>query len=157
MRVIKRVLATFSLRARVPSTSSSIWRSFSGSRCERAASLAGRRLRLVALAQYHIGAHQPQPSLEIGAVLLQPLGQPLDHAAHHGGALFGAEVVGGGHVLLVGPVCVRAALDPRQLAADELGPGRVAGAPRQHGAPDRGGVRGTAILLGGQRRGNSAP
>ena len=43
---------------------------------KRAAGVAGGGARLVLVAQHHIGAHQPQPSLDVGAVLLQPLGQP---------------------------------------------------------------------------------
>src|SRR5262245_31627733 len=50
------------------------------------AGLAGQRATriyhggagLVGLAQHHIGAHQPQPSLHVGAVAIEPLGEPLD-------------------------------------------------------------------------------
>ena len=72
-----------------PLTSSSIRRSLFGSLGERAPRIGGGGPRLVALAQHHIGAHQPQPSLDVGAVAVEPLGEPLDHAADHDVALLG--------------------------------------------------------------------
>jgi hypothetical protein len=37
--------------------------------------------RLVGLAEHHIGANEPQPSLDIGAaVAMQSLREPFDHA-----------------------------------------------------------------------------
>ena len=39
-----------------------------------------RALRLVAVAHYHIGPHQPQPSLDIVTVLLQSGGETVHHA-----------------------------------------------------------------------------
>src|SRR5437868_5899564 len=47
---------------------------------------------LVGFAQHHIGAHEPQPSLDVGAVAVQPFRQPLDHAFDHALALLGAHL-----------------------------------------------------------------
>ena len=52
--------------------------------------------RLVGVAQDHIGPYQPQPSLDVIAVLLQPGGQTIDHATDHGVAVGLLHVLGRG-------------------------------------------------------------
>src|ERR1700682_2946600 len=46
-----------------------------------------RALCLVAVPHDHIGADQPQPSLDVVAVLLQPAGEAFDHATDHRAAV----------------------------------------------------------------------
>ena len=48
---------------------------------ERTARVARRRPRFVGLAEHHVGSHQPQPTVDVGAVGRKPRGEPLDHAA----------------------------------------------------------------------------
>src|SRR5262249_50750545 len=93
---------------------------------ERTPGIAGGGPRLVGLAEDRIGAHQSEPSLDVGAVVMESLGETLDHAADHGVALLAAEL-GGGRNLLVAragaSVPARAAprrLDARQSAAHEI-------------------------------------
>src|SRR4051812_37634184 len=52
------------------------------------------RKRAVPVAQHRIGAHQPQPALDVRAVAVQPLCQALDHAADHGVAVFRLHLAG---------------------------------------------------------------
>src|SRR5260221_10863241 len=44
-------------------------------------SIGERALRLVAITHHHIRTHQPQPPLDIVAILLQSCRKTLDHAA----------------------------------------------------------------------------
>src|SRR5882672_1945607 len=69
---------------------------------ERAACVGRGILRLVALAQHHIRAHEPQPALHVGTVLAQARGEPLDHAARHLHALLRRHGGGRGHILGAG-------------------------------------------------------
>src|SRR4051812_28879724 len=46
----------------------------------RLARIGAGRPGLVAVTHHHIGTHQPEPSLDIVAVLLQAACQPIDHA-----------------------------------------------------------------------------
>src|SRR5262249_37044039 len=59
---------------------------------ERTPGFAGRGPRLVGLAEDHIGAHQPEPSLDVGAVVMESFGETLDHAADHGIALLAVQL-----------------------------------------------------------------
>src|SRR5262245_9227182 len=56
--------------------------------------------RLVGLPEHHIGAHEPQPPLDVGAVAVEPLGEPIDHALDHALALLRAELRRCGDLLL---------------------------------------------------------
>ena len=56
---------------------------------ERYPGLSPRDLIHLAIAQHHVGTHQPQPAFDVGAVASEPLGEPLDHAANHDGTLLG--------------------------------------------------------------------
>src|ERR1700740_3754904 len=49
--------------------------------------LRQRALRLILVAQYPIGPHQPQPSLDVVSVLLQSGRETLDHATDHRAAV----------------------------------------------------------------------
>src|SRR5882724_2498281 len=55
--------------------------------CNGLTGVRQRAFRLVGVAQDHIGPYQPQPSLHVIAVLLQPGGQTIDHATDHGVAV----------------------------------------------------------------------
>src|SRR5262249_36371210 len=61
---------------------------------ERTARIDDGGTRLIGLAEHHIRANEPQPSLDIGAVAMQPLGKPLDHTLNHGLALLGSQLRG---------------------------------------------------------------
>src|SRR6516165_7430146 len=61
---------------------------------ERTARIDDGGARLIGLAEHHIRANEPQPSLDIGAVAMQPLGKPLDHTLNHGLALLGSQLRG---------------------------------------------------------------
>src|SRR5262245_19093538 len=65
---------------------------------QRAAGIAGGGTGLVAVAQHHIGAQEPQPAVRVRAVALQPLGQPGHHAADHLAAVALAHLRGCVHV-----------------------------------------------------------
>src|SRR6266481_3697632 len=56
------------------------------------ASVGERAPCLVLIAHHHIGAHQPQPSLDVIAVLFQTNGEALDHATDHRAAVGLAHV-----------------------------------------------------------------
>src|SRR5262245_37430261 len=114
---------------------------------ERAAGVADRRERLLAFAQYHIGAHQPQPSLDVRSVAIEPLRKARHHADDHGHALLRGHLGRRRHVVLARPRAYGAATDPRDLAPDEVGPGRIGGRAGQHGAPDFGSRRRLAVLF----------
>src|SRR5215467_7256831 len=98
---------------------------------KRTARLANRRQCLVALTQYHIGAHQAQPPLEIRAVLVQPVSEPCDHGSDHRHLLFRPEFRCRRDVLLARS---RTAGHARDLLANEIGPGRVGRRRRHHSA-----------------------
>src|SRR4030081_3262027 len=108
-----------------------------------------RALRLVAVADYHIGTYQPQPSLDVVAILLQSRGETLDHATDHRAA------VGLGHVLGCGHRVVRqrrsgGTAGAHQRSLNHRAPRRIGWRSCQHRAPDRGGLRAAAVLLCGQ-------
>src|SRR6185437_4112090 len=88
--------------------------------------------RLVALAHHEIGAHQAQPAVDIVAVLLQPRGEALDHAADHGVAIAGVHILGRRHGL-VGKRGRRGCADPDQGVLQQRTPGRVSRRFLQHG------------------------
>src|SRR6266480_4074284 len=54
---------------------------------------------LFALAEDRISTHQPQPSVEIGAVAIETLGESGNHPAHHFGTLAGGKLGGSRHVV----------------------------------------------------------
>ena len=114
------------------------------------ASVTARR-RLVAIAHHHIGANQPQPSLDVVAILLQPRRQPVDHAADHRAAIGLIHVLGGGH----GVIRQRrrgCAADTYQRGLNQRPPWRIARRFRQHRSPDRCGIGVAAVLLGGNAK-----
>src|SRR5262245_51585029 len=116
-------------------------------RGERTARVRDRCQGLLALAEHHIGAHQPQPSLEVRSVAIEAFREPRNHGTGHGRALLSREIGGRGYVLLARARA--AARKPRDFATDELGPGRVGGSVCQNRAPDfDGGIR-PALLLSG--------
>src|SRR5262245_44103383 len=109
-----------------------------------AAGLADRSQGLVALTQYHIGAHQAQPSLEIGTVAVQTLGQLRYHVVHHNEPLLGGHLRCRCHIL-GGRAAAR---HSRDLLAYEISPWRIGRCRRQHGAPDLRSRGRPAVLLG---------
>src|SRR5205823_13131786 len=68
----------------------------------------------VPLAQYRIGAHQPQPSVEVGAIAIEALREPGDHPAYHLGTFIGAQLSGSCHLVSTRPARNRGrlSLDP---------------------------------------------
>src|SRR5262245_48731172 len=85
--------------------------------------------RLVGLPEHHIGANEPQPPLDVGAVAVEPLGEAIDHALDHELALLGAELRRCGDLLLARAAagaacrasrCAAGALDAGECAAHEV-------------------------------------
>src|SRR5882672_11501923 len=112
---------------------------------ERAARVTNCSQCLVAITEHHIGADEPLPSLDIRSIALQALRQPRHHGPHHGDLLFRRELRCRCHILRTR---TRSTGDPRDLLANELGPGRIGRCARQHGAPDLDSRRRLAVLLG---------
>src|SRR6187551_1962571 len=99
---------------------------------KRVACFGGGGLRLVALAEHHIGAQQPLPSVDIAAVFLETSGEPRDHAADHVAAVLLAHLRGGGDIGRARPrgggsrsSIRRRLLDAGQRTPHGFGPRRV--------------------------------
>src|SRR5262245_21812889 len=67
--------------------------------CQRLARVGRGGQRLVAVAQHHIGAQQPQPAFDVGTLARQALGEPRHHAAHHLVALLRRQLARGRDIL----------------------------------------------------------
>src|ERR1700676_2887380 len=80
--------------------------------------------RLVAVAHHHIGPHQPQPSLDIVAILLQPRRKTIDHATDHRAAVGLVHFLGRGHRAVRQGWRWRTA-DPHQCRLNQPPPWRV--------------------------------
>src|SRR5712691_4077653 len=127
---------------------------------ERLAGVEGGGARIVPLAQHTIGAHEPEPALDIGAVALQALGEPRDHAAHHLAALLRRELGGRGHILFAGSwtglartsfarLGTSTAFEARQRMLDVVDPRRARRRLGDKIAPDRGGLGALSVLVRG--------
>ena len=133
------------------------WRKRSASLATAWRASTERARRLVALAHHHIGPHQPQPSLDIVAVLLQPGGEPLDHAADHGAAVGFVHVLGGGHRRRWTAPARAATADPRQRRLHQRPPRRIRRRLRQHARARSRPRQRRGRPARRQARGNSSP
>src|SRR5271170_3364761 len=110
-----------------------------GSVDQRALGVGGSVLGLVALTEHHIGAHQAEPAVDVGAVTVQPVGETCDHAADHVAALVVAQIGRRGDIVgaRTGSGDLRSGRPRQRLAyeLDPLRPGRRIGEQR---APHRG-------------------
>src|SRR5262245_10920170 len=116
--------------------------------------------RLVGLPEHHIGANEPQPPLNVGAVAVEPLCEAIDHTLDHELALFRAELRRCGDLLLARAAAGTAARDRRtgptgaldagERAAHEIDPGRARRSGLDQRAPRRSGADAVAVLLGRQ-------
>ena len=59
---------------------------------QRATGVGARGFRLVVLVQRAIGAHQLDPTLDVGAVLFQAIGKPTQHRVHRSFVLPGGQL-----------------------------------------------------------------
>src|SRR3981189_1300352 len=111
---------------------------------------------LIAIAHDQISPHQPQPSFNVVAVLLQPAGEPLDHATDH------RATVGLIHVFRRRHRTIRqcrsgGTADPRQCGLNQRTPRRVRRRFGEQRTPDRPGLRGAAGRVRGDARGVGRP
>ena len=60
---------------------------------------AQRLAGAVAVVEHHARAHQPDPAVGVARILAQPVGEPVDHAAHHRVLLARRDAAGGLHLL----------------------------------------------------------
>src|SRR4029079_1724861 len=86
---------------------------------QRAAGLGSGASRLVLVAQHHIGAKKPQPSLDVGTVLLEPCGGARHHAAQHLGLPLGRKLAGRRNVVGGQPRRRRLWIDTRKRFAHQ--------------------------------------
>src|SRR5258705_9371996 len=122
---------------------------------KRATRLPGGRERPLTLAEHHIGAHQPEPSFDVGTVLAETLGQPVDHTLDHGDPLVRRQIGAGGDLILArttiwtatawSTTC--AAGHAHQLGAHELRPRRIGRRAVEQCAPRRNGLAHTPVLF----------
>ena len=101
---------------------------------QRGMRVGDRRLGLFGPSQHPIGAHELDPARDVGSVLLQTLGQPLDHRLDGAAIMFGRRDRRGRR----GRGNERRAflVDPRQRVLDHRQPfGALAGARHQRGPP----------------------
>src|SRR6266511_1856035 len=112
--------------------------------------------RLLRLAEHEVRANEPQPPLDVGAIAMQPLGEPFDHAFDHRPALLGAKL-GGRRNLLVARVATRttrcagaraSGSDASERASQHIDPRRIGWRGLEQRAPSRGGLAVVTVLLG---------
>src|SRR5262249_60728213 len=94
-------------------------------------------------------ASEPQPSLDIGAAAMQPLREPLDHAADHRVALVGGLARRRRDLLLARTGGRGCPLDTGKRVAHEVDPRRVPRSALDHRTPGRGRPRALAVRPAG--------
>ena len=111
---------------------------------------AAASLGLVAVAENRIGAHEPQPAFDIGAVVVQPAGETRDHAADHVAARLVTHVSRGRHIVarLGSGRGNLLAARTRERLAHEFDPRCAGRGVSKERAPDRPRLHDVAVLLG---------
>src|SRR5262249_58752170 len=101
------------------------------------------------------GGNEAEPSADIAARAMQPLGRPLNHPLNQALALLGSELRRRNHLVGARTATQSSAwivgrgstLDASERTSQQIDPWRIGGSSLDQCAPSRGGLRAIAILL----------